>query len=120
MGITSPDRRERGERLTAEWRASLGEVGLAPHYGSHAGRLQRLLSTRIDFERIRQDHILPKRSPAGADPLRLALVFGIDHSTAMTYARLARQILTDHEPAAFPGPDRDSTGRFDPHHLQSG
>jgi hypothetical protein len=59
-----------------------------------------LLPDQINLERIRQDRILHEALISGADPLRLALVFGIDHSTAMTYADLARQILVGTEPTA--------------------
>ncbi len=66
-----------------------------------ADYLERLLTLRIDLEQIRQDRILHEALTNDADPLQLALVFGIDHSTAMTYANLARQILTtDSEPTA--------------------
>jgi predicted metal-dependent hydrolase len=66
-----------------------------------ADYLERLLTERIDLERIRRDRILHEALTCDADPLQLALVFGIDHSTAMTYANLARQILaTDSEPTA--------------------
>jgi hypothetical protein len=66
-----------------------------------ADYLERLLTPRIDLEQIRQDRILHEALISDADPLQLALVFGIDHSTAMTYANLARQILTtDSQPTA--------------------
>lgn len=66
-----------------------------------ADYLERLLTLRIDLKWIRQDRILHEALTSDADPLQLALVFGIDHSTAMTYANLARQILTtDSEPTA--------------------
>lgn len=62
-----------------------------------------LLPDQIDLERIRQDRILHEALISGADPLRLAVVFGIDHSTAMTYADLARAILDSADRSALLG-----------------
>jgi hypothetical protein len=56
--------------------------------------LAGLLPDLIGLERIRQDRILHEALISGGDPLRLAVVFGIDHSTAMTYADLARRVLS--------------------------
>jgi hypothetical protein len=64
------------------------------------GYLAGLLPDRIDLERIRQGRILHEALISAADPLRLALVFGIDHTTAMIYADLARRVTNDAEPTA--------------------
>jgi hypothetical protein len=40
-----------------------------------------------------QPRILHEALATGADPLHLALVFNIDHTTAMTYAAAARKLL---------------------------
>ena len=64
------------------------------------------MTASIDLERIRQDRNLHQALTSHADPLRLALVFGIDHSTAMTYANLGRHILADgSEPTPSKPPD---------------
>jgi hypothetical protein len=52
--------------------------------------LAGLLPDPVELDRIRQDRILHEALISGGDPLRLAVVFGIDHSTAVTYADLAR------------------------------
>jgi hypothetical protein len=41
------------------------------------------------------DRILHEALATGADPLHLALVFGIDHTNAMAYANAARNLLSD-------------------------
>lgn len=57
---------------------ALGAGPVTHHY------LRRLLTSHIDLERIRQDRILHEAITNHADPLRLALVFGVDPSTATT------------------------------------
>jgi hypothetical protein len=85
-----------------------------------ADYLERLLTEQIDLERIRQDRILHEALTCNADPLQLALVFGIDHSTAMTYANLARQILaTDSEPTSSTALAHDRNRRFVTDTVQS-
>jgi hypothetical protein len=46
------------------------------------------------LDRLRIDRQLEEALTCGADPLHLAVVFGIDDSTAIRYAASARQILT--------------------------
>lgn len=82
--------------------------------------LAGLLGDRIDLERIRQDRILHEALISGADPLRLALVFGISNRTAMIYADLARRVLSDAEPTASTHPESPSDRRFGADDLQSG
>jgi len=45
------------------------------------------------LERLRADRQLEEALTHGADPLHLAAVFGIDDTTAIRYAAIARQIL---------------------------
>ena len=45
------------------------------------------------LERLRVDRQLEEALTCGADPLHLAAVFGIDDSTAIKYATIARQLL---------------------------
>jgi hypothetical protein len=66
--------------------------------------LAGLLPDQVELERIRQDRILHEALISGADPLRLAVVFGIDHSTAMAYADLARRVLADGHPQPATAP----------------
>lgn len=48
----------------------------------------------ISLERIRLDHILHEAVATGADPLHLTLVFHIDHTNALAYARAASNLLS--------------------------
>jgi len=48
----------------------------------------------VSLERIRRDRILHEALATGADPLHLALVFHLEHTNAMAYARAARQLLS--------------------------
>ena len=59
-----------------------------------AGYLDKHLLLGTPLERIRRDRILHEALATGADPLHLALVFNIDHTTAMTYAGVAHKLLT--------------------------
>jgi hypothetical protein len=56
------------------------------------------------LERLRADRQLEEALTRGADPLHLAAVFGIDDTTAIRYATIARQLLAapaeQHDPAA--------------------
>ena len=44
------------------------------------------------LERLRVDRQLEEALTCGADPLHLAAVFGIDDTTAIKYATIARQL----------------------------
>jgi hypothetical protein len=46
-------------------------------------------------ERIRQDRVLHEALTAGPDPLHLALVFNLSHTTASRYAAIAQDLLDD-------------------------
>jgi integrase len=56
------------------------------------------------LERLRIDRQLEEALTCGGDPLHLAAVFGIDDTTAIRYATIARQLLAtpaeQHDPAA--------------------
>ena len=56
------------------------------------------------LERLRADRQLEEALTHGPDPLHLAVVFGIDDTTAIRYATIARQLLAtpaeQHDPAA--------------------
>ena len=55
------------------------------------------------LDHIRRDRILHEALAARADPLHLALVFNIDHTNAMAYARAARDLLSEPaDPARLP------------------
>jgi hypothetical protein len=59
------------------------------------------------LERLRVDRQLEEALTRGADPLHLAAVFGIDDTTAIKYATIARQILetaAEHHAAGSPEP----------------
>ncbi|MGX1887867.1 hypothetical protein [Streptomyces sp. NPDC055287] len=47
----------------------------------------------VTLERLRIDRQLDEALTHGADPLHLALVFGIDERTAIRYAESARVLL---------------------------
>jgi integrase len=49
----------------------------------------------ISIERIRRDRVLHEALTARADPLHLAMVFGISQTAASDYALIARSILAD-------------------------
>jgi hypothetical protein len=79
--------------------SALGTRPVSPDYpGKHQ-------SHGISLERIRRDRILHEALATGADPLHLALVFNIDHTTAMAYANAARSLLSspaEQEPSRRP------------------
>jgi len=55
----------------------------------------------VSIERIRRDRVLHEALTARADPLHLALVFGISQTAASKYTLIARDILAghpDHDP----------------------
>lgn len=58
--------------------------------------LERLLGNRVDLEQIRQDRILQEALATVTDPLRLALVFGLDHTTVTAYTTAARPLALGH------------------------
>jgi hypothetical protein len=68
--------------------SALGTRPVSPGY------LERHQPRGISLEHIRRDRILHEALAAGADPLHLALVFNIDHTTAMAYANAARNLLS--------------------------
>jgi hypothetical protein len=47
----------------------------------------------VSIERIRRDRVLHEALTARADPLYLALVFGLSHTTASKYALIACDLL---------------------------
>ncbi len=76
-------------------------LGIGP---ASPGYLERLLGDHVDLEQIRQDRILQEALATDADPLRLTLVFGLDHTTAMAYATAARHLLASPVECAQPAP----------------
>ncbi|WP_328512752.1 hypothetical protein OG842_43115 (plasmid) [Streptomyces sp. NBC_00376] len=70
-----------------------------------AGKLWTTRATRnltATLERLRVDRQLEEALTHGADPLHLALVFGIDEKTAIRYADSARALLeqtAEHSPS---------------------
>jgi hypothetical protein len=56
----------------------------------------------VSIERIRRDRVLHEALTARADPLHLALVFGISQTTASKYALIANGLLEGH-PDHTPG-----------------
>ncbi|RJQ74198.1 integrase [Pseudonocardiaceae bacterium YIM PH 21723] len=61
---------------------------------SHYCLKRHLLLKGIQLERIRKDRILHEALAADADPLHLALVFNISHTTAVRYAEVATAVLS--------------------------
>jgi integrase len=49
----------------------------------------------VNVERIRRDRVLHEALTAGPDPLHLALVFNLSHTTASKYAAIAQELLDD-------------------------
>jgi integrase len=49
----------------------------------------------VTVERIRRDRVLHEALTTGPDPLHLALVFNLSHTTASKYAAIARDLLDD-------------------------
>ncbi|MET7690517.1 hypothetical protein ABZT06_21485 [Streptomyces sp. NPDC005483] len=69
-------------------KTALGTGPVSPEY------LKRhLLHHGVYLERIRGDRVLYEALTAGADPLRLALVFSLSHTTASRYAAIAQKLL---------------------------
>ncbi|MBW0115691.1 hypothetical protein [Pseudonocardia abyssalis] len=63
-----------------------------------------LLFRGVQLEQIRADRVLHEALAARADPLRLAAVFNLSTSTAITYADIARALLE--RPVEAPPLDR--------------
>jgi len=59
------------------------------------------------LERLRVDRQLEEALTCGADPLHLAAVFGIDDTTAIRYAAIARQLLATPAEQRQPGGTRE-------------
>lgn len=71
-------------------RTALGTGPVSPEY------LKRhLLHQGVYLERIRGDRVLHEALTVGADPLHLALVFNLSHTTASCYAAIAQNLLDD-------------------------
>lgn len=81
---------------------ALGTAPISGHY------LQvNFVRRGINLERIRADRILHEALTVGPDPLHLALVFHLSHTTAARYANIAEKIM-DEEPAGpLPSIPRD-------------
>lgn len=56
---------------------------------------RHLLHQGVYLERIRGDRVLHEALTVGADPLHLALVFNLSHTTASSYAAIAQNLLDD-------------------------
>jgi integrase len=52
-----------------------------------------LLPRGVELERIRSDRVLHEALTVGPDPLHLALIFDLSHSTASRYAAIAQNLL---------------------------
>lgn len=71
-------------------KTALGTGPVSPEY------LKRhLLHQGVYLERIRGDRVLHEALTVGADPLHLALVFNLSHTTASCYAAIAQNLLDD-------------------------
>ena len=63
------------------------------------------------LERLRADRQLEEALTCGADPLHLAAVFGIDDTTAIKYAAIARQLLNTAAEQHAPSGSREPKGQ---------
>lgn len=68
-------------------------IGHGPVTAPWLGRIMRGLTATLD--RLRMDRQLEEAIASGADPLQLAVVFGIADETAIRYATSARQLLQE-------------------------
>ncbi|MFF7265090.1 hypothetical protein ACFZCL_33080 [Streptomyces sp. NPDC008159] len=68
-------------------------LGTGPVSPEHLKR--HLLHQGVYLERIRGDRVLHEALTVGADPLHLALVFNLSHTTASSYAAIAQNLLDD-------------------------
>jgi len=66
------------------------------------------------LERLRVDRQLEEALTCGADPLHLAAVFGIDDTTAIKYAAIARQLLQTAAEQHDPSGSREPKGQDNP------
>ena len=66
------------------------------------------------LERLRADRQLEEALTCGADPLHLAAVFGIDDTTAIKYATIARQLLQTAAEHHDPSGSREPKGHNNP------
>ena len=66
------------------------------------------------LERLRVDRQLEEALTCGADPLHLAAVFGIDDTTAIKYATIARQLLQTAAEQHAPSGSREPEGHNSP------
>jgi integrase len=62
---------------------------------SHYCLKRHLLLRGVQLEHIRADRVLCEALRVGPDPLHLALVFNLAHSTASRYTDLAQKLLTE-------------------------
>ncbi|CAO5185858.1 hypothetical protein FAIPA1_50141 [Frankia sp. AiPs1] len=74
-------------------RTALGTGPISPHYLS-----EHLLRHGVYLDRIRADRVLHEALTVGPDPLHLALVFNLSHTTASRYATIAQNLLDDDHP----------------------
>lgn len=68
---------------------ALGDGPVSGHY------LHGQLLPGISLDQIRRDRILNEALAAGPDPLHLALVFNLSHTTASRYTAIAQRILDE-------------------------
>jgi len=66
------------------------------------------------LERPRVDRQLEEALTCGADPLHLAAVFGMDDTTAIKYATIARQLLQTAAEQHDPSGSREPEGQNSP------
>jgi len=74
---------------------------------------ERLLPRSVELDRIRGDRVLQEALTVGPDPLHLALVFNLAHTTAARYAAVAEKLL-DTPPESDPEPWTSSSSDPDP------
>ena len=71
------------------------------------------------LERLRVDRQLEEALTRGADPLHLAAVFGIDDTTAIRYATIARQLLDTTAEQHGPSGPREPKGQNSPQTMKT-
>ncbi|WP_327248912.1 hypothetical protein [Streptomyces sp. NBC_01320] len=87
-GITWPKTPNRHVLINAKTALGTGPVS-AEYLKRH------LLRQGVHLERIRGDRVLHEALTVGSDPLHLALVFNLSHTTASRYATIAQNLLDD-------------------------
>ncbi|MFE2090687.1 hypothetical protein [Streptomyces sp. NPDC059460] len=87
-GITWPKTPNRHVLINAKTALGTGPVS-AEYLKRH------LLHQGVYLERIRGDRVLHEALTVGSDPLHLALVFNLSHTTASRYAAIAQNLLDD-------------------------